>query len=76
MIVESDGSSAAVRVSDGPELAEVAIELRPEFVCLAVTYVSAIVGLGRIVGRIMLGEILDDVELDVWVVRESVESEI
>ena len=76
MVVESDGTAAAVRPSDRPVLAEVAVVLGPELVLGTVAVVVAVERLASIVGRVVLCERFYDVELDEGVLGEAVESEI
>lgn len=76
VVVEGDGAAAAVRSTNGPVLAEVAVVLGPELVLGAVAVVVAVERLGGVVGWVMSGEGFDDVELDSRVAGEAVESKV
>jgi len=76
VVVESDGTAAAVGSPDGPVLAEVAVVLGPQFVLGAVTVVVAVERLACVIRRVVVRERFYDVELDEWVLREAVKSEV
>jgi hypothetical protein len=76
VVVECDGAAAAVGSPDGPVLAEVAVVLGPQFVLGAVAVVVAVERLACVIRRIVVCERFYDVELDEWVLREAVKSEV
>lgn len=76
MVVESNGAAAAVRPSDRPVLAEVAVVFGPELVLGAVAVVVSKERLAGVVRRVVCCEGLYDVELNEGVLRESIQGEI
>ena len=76
MVVESDSTATAACPPDRPVLAEVAVVLGPQLILGTVAVVVAVERLASIVGRIVLCESFDNVELDEWVLGEAVKSEV
>jgi hypothetical protein len=73
MVVESDGTAAAVRAADGKILAQVAVVFGPELVLGAVAAVVAVEAVGGVVGGVVGCEGFYYVEFDKGVLGEAVE---
>jgi hypothetical protein len=76
MVVEGDGTSATIRPPNREVLAKITVVFGPELVLCAVAGVVAVEGVAGVVGGIVLGECVHDVEFYAGVACEAVEGEV
>lgn len=76
VVIEGDGSAAAVCSPDGPVLAKVAVVFGPQLVLCAIAVVVAVEGLAGVVGGVVLGEGFHNVEFYPWVAGEAIEGKV
>lgn len=74
MVVEGDGATAAIRPPDREVLAQVAIVLGPELVLSAIAVMVAVERMGCVVGRIVRGEGIHNIEFYARIAGEAIES--
>jgi hypothetical protein len=76
MVVEGDGSTAAICPPDREILAKVTIVFGPKFVLSAITVVITVKGVACVIGGIVFGKGLHDIEFYPWIACETIESKV